>query len=172
MDWSMEMDSGEAKHVAMDVARRCMRAAVDYGDVINAIGEIVLNLLGSEEYALFIADDASSALTLVHSHGIDDAVYHTILMGAGPIGRAALRDEVSIAGSPPEVWRVEESDLTACIPLRVNGTVTGVIAIFSLLPQTLGVDAIDRDLLTLLGSLAALALHEARVPERMGKSDD
>jgi GAF domain-containing protein len=168
----MDMDSGGAKHVAMDVARRCMRAAVGYGEVIDAISEIILNLIGSEEYALFTADDASSALTLVHSQGIDDAGYHTILLGAGPIGRAAVRDEVSIAGSPPAVWRVEESDLTACIPLRVDGTLTGAIAIFSLLPQTLSVDAIDRDLLTLLGSLAALALHEARIPERMGKSDD
>jgi hypothetical protein len=149
-----------------------MRAAVDYGDVIEAISEIILNLIGSEEYALFTVDNASSALILVHSHGVDDAVYHKILLGAGPIGCAVLRDEVSIAGSPPEVWRVEESDLTACIPLRVEGTLTGAIAIFGLLPQTLGVDAIDRDLLTLLGSLAALALHEARVPERMGKIDD
>lgn len=156
----------------MDVARSRMRAAVDYGDVIDAISEIILNLIGSEEYAIFNADDASSALTLVHSHGIDDAVYHTMVLGAGPIGRAALRDEVSIAGRPPEVWSVEESDLTACIPLRVEGMLTGAIAIFDLLPQTLSVDAIDRDLLTLLGSLAALALHETRAPERTGKSDD
>lgn len=172
MHWSLETNVDEEKHVAMDVLRRRMRAAADDDDAIDAIEEIILNLIGSEEFAVYAVDDTASVLNLVHSRGIDEAFHHTILLGAGPIGRAALMDTVSIAGVPPELWSAEVSDLTACIPLKIDGTLTGAIAIFSLLPQKLSVDVLDSDLLTLLGSLAAPALHKAGAPERMGKSDD
>lgn len=171
MHWPLEANVDREEHVTMDVLQRRMRAAIEDGDAIDAIGDIVLNLIGSEQFAIYRVDKTSTALELLWSHGINESSHRTALLGTGPIGRAALADTVSIAGVPPLLWSVEESDLTACIPLRVDGTLIGAIAIFSLLPQKLSVDALDRDLLTLLGSLAAPALHHAEAPERTGRGD-
>jgi hypothetical protein len=167
----LETNVYEDKRVATDVLQRRMRAAVENDDAVDAIKEIIVNLIGSEEFAVYAVDDAGSVLNLVCSCGSGEVAQPAIPLGVGPVGRAALIDRVSITGIPPELWSAEQSDLTACIPLKIDGTLTGAIAIFRLLPQKRSAGALDRDLLTLLGSLAAPALHEAGVLERTGKRD-
>jgi chemotaxis protein CheD len=157
---------GDTELAAMEVASCRMRSAVCFRDVLDAIEEIVLNLIGSEEYALFAVDEDGCTLTLLASVGIDEIRYRTIPLGAGPIGCSVMTDDVYVADDGPEDWRRKDPDLTACVPLQVDGVVAGAIAVFRLLPQKLGVEAIDRDLLELLGRLAAPALHRADRPER------
>ena len=57
--------------------------------------------------------------------------------------------------------RGEESTegLVACIPLKLDNDVTGLIAIFSLLPHKPGLEALDHELFDLLATHAATALY-------------
>ena len=59
------------------------------------------------------------------SIGIDHAAYDRIPMGEGIIGRTALEGETYV--TPAD--QPSETNLTACIPLKLNGRVTGVICI-------------------------------------------
>jgi GAF domain-containing protein len=52
-------------------------------------------------------------------------------------------------------------DAIVSVPLRHQGQVVGLIAIFRLLPQKPGIEPIDRELFTLLSTHAAVALHHA-----------
>ena len=47
----------------------------------------------------------------------------------------------------------------ACVPLKLDDKVTGVIAIFGLLPQKGGIEELDRELFDLLATQAAFARY-------------
>jgi len=68
---------------------------------------------------------------------------------------------------PPSEETWPASSLTAVIPLKVEGKVTGVIAIFRLLPQKQALATVDRELFGLLGSHAAMALYCSGLHARM-----
>ncbi len=65
-----------------------------------------------------------------------------------------------------------EKDLTACIPLKVDGKVTGALALFRLLPQKQGFEAVDHELFDLLATHAATALHASARQARVGSVID
>jgi hypothetical protein len=95
----------------------------------------------------------------VASYGIDPAGHAAVAVGAGRIGRAAQAGGPDV-GRPSETpERSAEGDLTACIPLKLDGQVVGALAVFRLLPQKAGFEAIDHELFDLLATHAALALY-------------
>jgi GAF domain-containing protein len=63
-----------------------------------------------------------------------------------------------------------EPPVTACIPLSLDGQVTGVIAIFRLLSHKPALAAADKELFDLLASQAAVALYCARLHGQYGRS--
>ena len=54
-----------------------------------------------------------------------------------------------------------EASAIVSIPLHLNGRVVGVIALFKLLPQKTGIEAVDQELFSILSMHAARALHHA-----------
>jgi len=111
--------------------------------------------------AIFEVAGPDGQLVLITSTGIDAAPFRQIPAGHGIIGRAASLGETWVAADDPTAARrPEESELSACIPLSLNGKVTGAIALFRLFPQkTNGIEAIDRELFELLATHAAVALY-------------
>ena len=142
------------------VASFRLHSTLERQEVLGVIKEIVINLIGSEEIAIFELDPKKSVLSLVASCGIEPEEYQTIPLGTGCIGRAALTGEVYLRdGDSRSVELPEEAYLTACIPLKLDGQVSGVIAIFRLLQQKPGIEALDHELFDLLATHAAVALH-------------
>lgn len=137
-------------------------------EVISVIQEIVINLIGSEELAIFEADEdrrprlvASFGLDLSNFepvalcpgrndriHGVVEAVIRT---GERYIGEAGKRGDT---GEDPGA-----ADLTACVPMVLAGHVTGAIAIFDLLDHKPGLVPLDFELFDLLAAHAATALY-------------
>jgi hypothetical protein len=142
------------------VASYRLHGTLDRGEVIQTIQEIVTNLVGSEEMGLFELDEAGGGLTLVASFGIDANRFRRIRLGAGVIGRVAVSGETHVSqrdgleGAGPE-----EGELSACVPLKLGGRVTGVLAVFRLLPQKPGLEPLDNELFDLLADQAATALY-------------
>ncbi|HEX3526714.1 MAG TPA: GAF domain-containing protein [Thermoanaerobaculia bacterium] len=142
------------------VASFQLHSTLDRGEVLAAIQEIVINLIGSEELAIYEMDDDGRELRLVGSFGIDPGSYATVPLGAGVIGRTAVSGEIYLAAKGVDPSRTSrETNLTACVPLKLGDQVRGVLAIFRLLPQKNGLEAIDYELFNLLAAHAATALY-------------
>ena len=146
------------------VASYHLHRTLDRKEVVSAIQEIVINLIGSEELAIYETDDDGAALRLVGSFGIDPVAYATVPAGSGIIGKTAVSGEIYLPGKGMDLARTpRESNLTVCIPLKLGEQVFGVLAIFRLLPQKNGLEAIDYELFNLLAGHAATALYLSRL---------
>jgi hypothetical protein len=139
------------------VASYRLHGTLDRKEVLNTIQEILANLVGTEEQGIFELTPDGTSLSLVASVGIDAARYREIRLDAGPIGRTGLTGKLYVVA--PGAADSEEETLTACIPLKLNERVTGVIALFRLLPQKEHLEAVDHELFDLLATHAATALY-------------
>jgi len=143
------------------VASYRLHGTLDRKEVLETVQEIVANLVGSEEMGIFEMDASGKHLLCAASLGIDPAAYQKIPLGSGIIGKAALDGEIYVARQHGRGNRGSslETDLTACIPLRLDERIIGAIAIFRLLPQKTELGALDHELFELLATHAATALY-------------
>jgi nitrate/nitrite-specific signal transduction histidine kinase len=150
------------------VASYRLHGSLDRTDVLTTIQEIVTNLVGCEEMAIFETDEAGAALVLAAATGIDPDPLTSVPFGTGVIGRCAQTGETFVAadGDGPAPAGEGADLLSACVPLRLAGRVSGAIALFRLLPQKSGIEAVDRELFDLLATHAATALHCASLHAR------
>jgi GAF domain len=155
------------------VASFRLHSTLDRAEVVEAVKEIIVNLVGSEELAILEFDSTRSHLELIGSFGIDEQRYLRIPAGRGIIGECVRTGEIFVApGVTPSAGPDGES-MIACIPLKIGETVIGAIAIFRLLGQKNGIEDLDRELFNLLATHAATALycsslHAAHGPALLG----
>jgi hypothetical protein len=155
-----EIEQQNSNLANLYVASYRLHGTVDRQEVIDTIQEIIANLVGSEEAGLFELDPETRTLELVASFGLPSEACPFIPLGTGSIGRAAQTGEIFVAEAAPRVPSDDlEGRLTACVPLILDGQVTGAIAIFRLLPQKAGIESVDRELFDLLATHAATALY-------------
>ncbi len=124
-------------------------------EVLQALQEIVINVVGSEEFAVFERMD--DRLALVHHFGVDPVPLRELKLGDGVIGRTAQRGKPFIAGRDGPVDAVD-ADVSACIPLMVGDAVWGVVTIFRLLGHKPGLAESDQVVFELIRSHAGIAL--------------
>jgi len=155
-----EIEQQSSNLANLYVASYRLHGTLDRQEVIDTIKEIIANLVGSEEAGLFELDPRKQVLELVASFGIAPDTCPPVPLGSGLIGRAAKTGEIFVADpAQPPAGPGLEGRLTACIPLTLDGRVTGAIAIFKLLPQKAGIEALDREIFELLATHAATALY-------------
>jgi GAF domain-containing protein len=132
-----------------------LHGTLDREAVLTTIKEIIINLVGSEELGVFELTDGGR-LSLVTSFGLDvDRFRH--LDNTHPIGRLAFAGETYLASQSPRPGDLPP--LVACIPLKLDGRVTGAIVVFSLLAHKSELQELDFELFDLLGTHAATALY-------------
>lgn len=134
--------------------------AVELGDVYEAIGEIIGNLIGSEEVAIFRHHVGDQIFSAVWSVGLEKETIEQFGLGAGQIGRAAHEGTSQfLSRKPGTPFLSHESRLTACIPLKLDREVIGIIVILGLLPQKNGLEWADFELLKYLETYGAVAVQ-------------
>jgi GAF domain len=142
----------------LNAASARLLQAVEQGDVYEAVGEIIGNLIGSEEVAIFQHHSAHQTFLLVWSVGVEKETLHQFGLGAGLIGRAAHEGTSQFRNRRPATPLLpHEASLTACIPLKLDREVIGVIVILGLLPQKNGLEWTDFELLKFLETYGAVA---------------
>jgi hypothetical protein len=143
------------------VASLRLHATLSREDVLSAIQEIVINLVGSEELCVFEVDASRRALRLVSSFGVDARAWQDVPFGVGIVGAAAASCTPWIASLQGEAVSrgPNEAHLTAAIPLVVEGRIAGLVAIFRLLDHKRGLEDVDHELFNLLGTQAGAALY-------------
>ena len=140
---------------------------LEQGDVFEAVAEIIANLMGSEEVAIFNYLPATETFSLAWSWGVEASALQLFESGAGMFGRAAHQGISQFQERQPNgVLLAHEKNLTACIVLKSSSGVVGVIAIFGLLPQKTSLEWADFELLKFLETYAAEAIHFQRLQGR------
>jgi GAF domain-containing protein len=145
------------------VAVTSVHGALDRPSVLSSVQEIVTNLVGSEEMAIFETEASNGRLVLLASTGIEPGPYQEIYVGEGAIGKAAATGARLVRPEGGSLTEDGDASLTACIPLKIAGRVVGVLAVFRLLPHKGHLDAVDLDLFDVLAAHAASALLFTRL---------
>ena len=135
------------------VASYQLHASVDRDTVLQTIQEIVINLIGSEEIAIY--ERAGDDFCLISAFGVEGTKLLKFRLGDGPIGRTLGAGETFINS----LARGGVNDLTACVPLKVNEAIIGGILIFRLLEHKRELAPVDHELLELLAVHASTALY-------------
>ncbi|MBI5496344.1 MAG: GAF domain-containing protein [Deltaproteobacteria bacterium] len=159
-----EVEQQNANLANLYVASYQMHAALHHDDVLAALSEIIVNLIGSEDFTIYEASAEDPEL-LVRACGMgpSDNARPTVRVGDGVVGGLVARGVVHVAGPDGERGSAEP---VACVPLRIDGETTGAIVVFSLLAHRPALGTQDHELLDLLATHAATALHCARLHER------
>jgi GAF domain-containing protein len=163
----VEVEQQNTNLANLYVATYQLHGTLNRESVLEAIKEIVINLVGSEELAVWELDEITGSMALVASFGIDEVLWDRVGLGVGVIGTAAKTGDRYVRGQSNVTPSPGERRLTAVIPLKLDERVIGVIGIFGLLQQKAQFEAVDFELFDLLSSHAASALFCTRMFERV-----
>jgi hypothetical protein len=149
----------------LSAANARLTQSLEQGDVFEAIAEIIANLIGCEEIAVFDYHAAEQNFSLAwSSSGVEAEAMQPFLCGAGMFGRAVQQGMSQFRERQPETLLLaQEKNLTACIILKSSGEIVGVIAVFGLLPQKNNLEWADFELLKFLETYAAVAIKFQRL---------
>lgn len=145
------------------VAFQRLHSSLDRAEVLLTLREVLANLVGCEEYALFsLAADGS--LRSVDSVGVDPHVREEAAADGGLIRRTVETGQAyQVDASDGSASTGRGAPLTACIPLKRQGTVAGALALFRLLPQKSGLQELDRELFEIFETHLARVLYCAEL---------
>lgn len=140
------------------VASHRLHSTLDPVEVVECIKEILLNMVGSEDFALFVIDDETNELVRAGYEGetAEQSGKTRLSLGEG------LEGFVAETGDPLFKEDLDEGPC-ACVPLKIRDRVVGVIAIYALLSHKRGLTPLDHKLLELLAGHAASALVSAKL---------
>lgn len=139
------------------VASYQLHTSVDRASVISAIQEIVINLIGSEELAIYELND-DDEFQLTGSFGLELDRINSFIAGEYAVEKIG---EGHIFPDPDE-----RKPLTAYVPLRIGERVIGAILVFRLLDHKPELQPVDHELFDLLAVHASTALYCARLHAR------
>jgi len=118
-------------------------------DVVGAIHEALVNIVGTEDFAVFVHEEASRRYELLSAMGAGQALTG-FASGDGVIGRAAAAREATF-GKPPAVAPINDS----------SGRRVGLLVILHLLRHKRAVEKRDQLLVESLARNAGVALEAA-----------
>jgi GAF domain-containing protein len=113
--------------------------------------------------AVFEMIGSPPLLVPVSVRGLPPGRLESVRPGEGTLGRAVQSGELWLAGEGGASPAGERPALSACVPLKVDGEVTGALALYDLLEHRPPLGADDRELLELLTTHAATALYASRL---------
>jgi GAF domain-containing protein len=142
-----------------DAACKRLRECQDQHNACEAIREIVSNLLGCEEMALFQFDREQKRLSLIWSFGIELKAVHLPEMFRGSAFSGVIAGEAYIDHASGDAELVGHGEkASAFVPIRFQGKTAGVLVLLRLLPQKMRIDELDRGLLAVVSREAGKPL--------------
>jgi phosphoserine phosphatase RsbU/P len=158
--------------------------SLDIDETLAVTLEQLLIHLQTEAASVFLLDDASQQLNCHACVGPVDVKGINIKVGNGIVGKAVaegqiqlVRDTKSSEIFSPEIDRRSGFSTRSilCAPLIVQGNTLGAIELINKIPSEHNLEGLfnstDEQLLGILASSAALAIHNARMAEKLVKSE-
>ncbi len=144
------------------IASYQLHSTLDFHEVLQVITEIIINLIGAEEFAVLLLDEKVGHFQAVAHEGVDLERLPTIELGKGVIGSVGDTGENYFVDNL-ESYTVDYDHPMVCIPLKIKEHVIGVIVIYKLLEQKSRFADVDYELFTLLAGHAATAIFSSRL---------
>jgi len=139
-----------AEMMSLHVAAHRLHESNGRSEVLAAIQEIVINLIGSEELAVFELKE--NELRLIDSFGIEKAGWTSVPLGEGPLSDSIRAGHAYVAEGK------SDDQLTACVPLMAGSKAVGLVAVFRLLPHKSELEKVDHELFDVLRAHGGNAL--------------
>ena len=158
----VEIESENNNLANLYIASYQLHSTLDFKEVLQIITEIVINLIGAEEFAVMLFDEKNGKLEAVTSEGISCGDIPVIAPGEGIIGTVLQSGENYFAVDADEHVR----DLTrplVCIPLKIKDNIIGTLIVYKLLLHKKQFAQVDYELFTLLAGHAATALFSSKL---------
>jgi nitrate/nitrite-specific signal transduction histidine kinase len=150
--------SAENENLAyLYVASHRLHSTLEPSEVTEIIVEIMIDLVGADEFGLLLLDERTNELTPIRVEGSLTNYPVHMLVGEGALGTAvrdghAHYEEQSAPGAH-----------LAVIPLQIKGHSVGALVITRMLHGKVHFDALTKELLGLLAGHAATALMSSRL---------
>ena len=144
------------------IASYQLHSTLDFREVLQIITEIIINLIGAEEFAIMLLDEKSDEIQAVATEGVEREEIPHVRLGKGVIGTVAESGE-SYFVSDVDAYQRDFVNPMVCIPLKIKEHVIGVLSIYKLLIQKKEFAPVDYELFTLLAGHAATAIFSSRL---------
>jgi transcriptional regulator with GAF, ATPase, and Fis domain len=144
------------------IASYQLHSTLDFREVLQIITEIIINLIGAEEFAILLLDEKTNELQAVAAEGIPREDIPSVKFGIGVVGEVAKSGENYFV-SDVEVYESNLQEPMVAIPLKIKEHVIGVLVIYKLLVQKTRFADVDYELFTLLAGHAATAVFSSRL---------
>jgi len=146
------------------VASYQLHSTLDFNESLRIVLEIVMNLIGAEEFSIMMLDEKTNELSIVAQEGMGDEARASIKIGEGIIGETAKSGDVYYRdGDPTDLRGVDYTHPLVCNPLKIKEHVMGAIVIYKLLIQKQEFTSVDNELLSMLAGHAATALFSSKL---------
>ncbi len=146
------------------VASYQLHSTLDFNESLKIILEIVMNLIGAEEFSIMMLDEKINELMIVAQEGMGPEARASIKLGEGIIGDASKAGEAFYRdGDPTNLSGVDYLHPLVVIPLKIKEHVIGVIVIYKLLVQKQSFTNVDYELFSMLAGHAATALFSSKL---------
>jgi nitrate/nitrite-specific signal transduction histidine kinase len=150
--------SAENENLAyLYVASHRLHSTLEPSEVTEIIVEIMIDLVGADEFGLLLVDERTNELTPIRVEGSLMGYPAHMHVGEGIWG-AAVRD-----GRAHYEERPAQGAPLAVIPLQIKGHSVGALVIMRLLHGKMHFDVLTKELLGLLAGHAATALMSSRL---------
>jgi putative methionine-R-sulfoxide reductase with GAF domain len=157
-----EVEAELASLANLYVATSQLHSSSHVRNVLRNIKELLAQFLGAAKFGVYLVSDDQKELVAVASEGQNFADIATLAVDDSVIGRAFTSCKL-FYDVDNDVSKGSVEQPAAAVPLLIDGTPIGVIAVFGTLPQKTAFDDQDGELFRLLGTQAALALVSARL---------
>lgn len=144
------------------IASYQLHSTLDFKEVLQIITEIIINLIGAEEFSIMLLDEKTNEIQAVACEGIQRENIPHVKLGKGIIGEVAKTGENYFVEDVHGYVQDLENPMV-CIPLKIKEHVIGVLVIYKLLMQKTTFAAVDYELFTLLAGHAATAIFSSRL---------
>ncbi len=146
------------------VASYQLHSTLDFNECLKIVLEIIMNLIGAEEFSIMMLDERTNELSVVAQEGMGSEARPSVKIGDGIIGGAAKGGEVYYReGNPTDLRGVDYTHPLVCIPLKIKEHVIGAIVVYKLLIQKQELTGVDYELFSMLAGHAATALFSSKL---------
>jgi nitrate/nitrite-specific signal transduction histidine kinase len=160
----VEVESENNNLANLYVASYQLHSTLDFSECLKIILEIVMNLVGAEEFSIMMLDEQTNELVIVAQEGMGPEQHAGIRLNQGIIGTAAKTGEAFYRkGDPAELSGVDYEHPLVCVPLKIKEHVIGTIVIYKLLLQKPELTSVDFELFSMLAGHAATALFSSQL---------
>lgn len=164
MERFLEIEEQNNNLANLYVASYQLHSTLDFGEVIEIVKEIMINLIGAEVFAILLLDEKGELETIGCSGEalLPSVAGLRVRPGEGPVGTVASSGESYFADQSlrekPQIDRP-----LVVVPLKIKDQLIGVLVTYSVLQQKDAFTAVDYELFTLLAAHAAAAIFSSKL---------